>query len=144
MMSHSPNSQGQMSPPLPNSHSPVGGAGGGPPPSQQQQQQQGLAQQQHHGGHHGHLGHLGYGGLVPHATPSPVGHGDMSPQAQHQHHMASSSPPVLGHGGWGGHAHQQDIKPPMGHMGGQPPSAAMFQPYSWYQPADNMNQGLLT
>lgn len=143
--SHTPTSQGQMSPgssaggahqTQPPSHSPLGGSGGphlNVPHS-------------HHGPPSSHQ-HPVYG--IPQTTPSPGG--DMSPH-QGGHHMPSGSPPVSQ---WH-NVHQQDIKPPpiMGGPGGMGlgpnPHAVhggqqMFPQYSWYQTADNnMNQGLLT
>ena len=143
--SHTPTSQGQMSPgsaggvhqTQPPSHSPLGPGSGGHlnvPPS-------------HHGGPPSSHQHSVYG--IPQTTPSPAG--DMSPH-QGAHHMSSGSPPVSQ---WHNVQHQ-DIKPPpiMGGPGGMGlgsnPHAVhgnpqMFPQYSWYQTADNnMNQGLLT
>ncbi|XP_059084815.1 homeobox protein DLX-6-like isoform X3 [Tigriopus californicus] len=126
MMSHTPTSQGQMSPSglsVGQSHIPPSNHSPSSAHNQQQQQQQ---QQQHPQQHLHHHQHHGYG-VIPQPTPSP---GDMSP------HMQPSGSPPVSHGvhhHWG-HP-QQDIKPP-------PMQPGMFQQYSWYQTADNtMNQG---
>ncbi len=143
--SGTPNSQGQMSPGPsigpPSNHSPQHHGHQQQHQHHQQQQPHHLQQQQHHP--HSHPGHPGNGGYghVPQATPSPGGHGDMSPSHHHMHHGGGSPP------GWHSIHQQQDIKPPMNPAAAAAAAAAhgMFPQYSWYQTTDNnMNQGLLT
>jgi len=120
---------GNQTPTSPSQHSPPIRDGGHSPPPH-------------------HASYIPPPGSNHHTTPSPAGHGDMSPHPHMAHH--SGSPPVSQLSQWPSHLPpnmQQDIKPPP--MVPLTPSSQMpmaYPQYSWYQSDANMNQhqGLLT